>query len=67
MDISKVLDHLRKELEYLDAAIVSLERLQQKGLRRGRPPKSRSESKHPGPAARPRGNRRQSGTADPTG
>ena len=39
MDLSKVLEQLRKELEYLDAAIQSLERLQAKVARRGRPPK----------------------------
>ena len=66
MDISKVLDHLRKELEYLDAAIVSLERLQEKGLRRGRPPKSRPEAKHPRPAIRTKGTRRHSRGGDPT-
>jgi hypothetical protein len=41
MDISKVLSDLRHELENLDAAIWTLERLQQAGPRkRGRPPKS---------------------------
>jgi hypothetical protein len=39
MDLSKVLEQLRKELDYLDAAIQSLERLQAKVARRGRPPK----------------------------
>lgn len=53
MDISKVLDQLRKELEHLDAAIVSLERLQEKGVRRGRPPKSPSELSRPRPVGRP--------------
>lgn len=58
MDISKVLDQLRKELEHLNAAIVSLERLQKKGLRLNRLPKSRPEAKHPGPAIRPKRTRR---------
>ena len=40
MDLSKVLSQLRDELEHLDAAILSLERLQQEGRRRGRPLKS---------------------------
>ena len=31
MDLSKVLEQLRKELAHLDAAILSLERLQAKG------------------------------------
>jgi hypothetical protein len=39
MDLSKVLEQLRKELVHLDAAILSLERLQSKAARRGRPPK----------------------------
>ena len=43
MDLSKVLAQLRTELENLDAAILSLERLQQEGRRRGRPPKALSE------------------------
>ena len=40
MDLDKVLAQLREELENLDAAILSLERLQQPGPRRGRPPKA---------------------------
>ncbi len=39
MDLDKVLMQLRAELENLDAAIVSLERLRTEGPRRGRPPK----------------------------
>jgi hypothetical protein len=39
MDLTKVLAQLRAELANLDAAIISLERLQQEGVRRGRPPK----------------------------
>lgn len=38
MDITKVLAQLREELENIDAAIASLERLQFGGKRRGRPP-----------------------------
>ncbi|MCU1238147.1 MAG: hypothetical protein JWP63_6114 [Candidatus Solibacter sp.] len=53
MDISKVLEQLRRELEHLDAAIVSLERLQQKGLRRGRPPKPESELARPRAVPKP--------------
>jgi hypothetical protein len=37
MDLSKVLEQLRRELAHLDAAILSLERLQAKVERRGRP------------------------------
>jgi hypothetical protein len=40
MDLAKVLVELRAELDNLDAAILSLERLKQEGnRRRGRPPK----------------------------
>lgn len=43
MDLNKVLAQLREELENLDAAILSLERLHQEGpRRRGRPPKALS-------------------------
>ena len=38
MDLAKVLAQLRNELEYLNVAIENLERLQQTGRRRGRPP-----------------------------
>ena len=38
MDLEKVLDQLREELQNLKMAITSLERLQQTGRRRGRPP-----------------------------
>ena len=40
MDLTKVLAQLREELNNLDAAILSLERLQHEGRRRGRPPKA---------------------------
>jgi hypothetical protein len=39
MDLTKVLAQLRQELGHIDAAIISLERLQARGVRRGRPPK----------------------------
>ena len=39
MDLSKVLEQLRRELLHIDAAILSLERLKVKAARRGRPPK----------------------------
>ena len=38
MDLEKVLAQLRGELENVDSAILSLERLQQATRRRGRPP-----------------------------
>jgi hypothetical protein len=43
MDLGKILQELRRELDYLDAAISSLERLQQKTTRRGRPSKVLNE------------------------
>jgi len=53
MDLGKVLAHLHSELENLDAAIASLQRLQEGGRRRGRPrqlaPKPvRTEMRRPG-------------------
>jgi hypothetical protein len=40
MELNKVLEQLRHELDHIDAAIISLERLQAKESRRGRPPKT---------------------------
>ena len=53
MDLGRVLAQLHEELENLNAAIVSLERLQQGGRRRGRPPEWLTEIKKPAAAARP--------------
>jgi hypothetical protein len=50
MDLSKVLEQLRRELVHLDAAIVSLERLQAKGAGRGRPPRVKAEPRKALPA-----------------
>jgi hypothetical protein len=47
MDLNRVLEELRRELEHLDAAIHSLEQMQRKTLRRGRPPKILSELRRP--------------------
>jgi len=52
MDLHKVLAQLREELENLDAAILSLERLQHEGRRRGRPPKALSQLSGTARAAR---------------
>jgi uncharacterized membrane protein YccC len=52
MDLKKVLAQLREELQNLDAAILSLERLQQEGPRRGRPPKILSNLSKAARAAR---------------
>jgi hypothetical protein len=60
MDLSKVLHQLRQELQNLDAAIFSLERLQREGRRRGRPPKMLSAVLKASRAAR-----QGSGDADP--
>jgi hypothetical protein len=43
MDLTKVLAQLRQELDHIDAAILSLERLQAKVTRRGRPTRSMLE------------------------
>ena len=40
MDLTKVLEQLRLELNHVDAAIESLERLQARQTRRGRPPQA---------------------------
>ncbi len=66
MDISKILEQLRKELGHLDAAILSLEKLQENGVRRGRPPKALSFLNQPLPTLRPGGMRRRVRGADPT-
>jgi hypothetical protein len=58
MDLSKVLDQLRRELDHLNAAILSLERLQTKVTRRGRPPRALGGLRKVQPAPRP-GARRQ--------
>lgn len=62
MDLSKVLAELRQELERLDAAIVSLERLKEEGRsRRGRPPKTVDGVKDSGAAGHKRS---EEGAAD---
>ena len=66
MDISKCLDQLRKELEHLDAAILSLERLQQRGLRRDRILKNPSELDRSKPVLRGPGRQRKQIRRDPT-
>jgi hypothetical protein len=39
IDLTRVLEELRRELQYLDSAILNLERIQSKSRRRGRPAK----------------------------
>ena len=66
MDLSKVLEQLRRELQHINVAIASLERLQEKDVRRGRPPKILSELRDPKPEPRPEsGRRRQVRTSGP--
>ena len=48
MDLEKVLAQLHADLENLDAAIASLERIQQGGRRRGRPPEWLTKTRAPG-------------------
>jgi hypothetical protein len=64
MDLTKVLAQLRQELNHVDAAILSLERLQARGAaRRGRPPRSLLELRKLKPQTRKPGSRsRQSGS-----
>ena len=52
MDLTRVLEQLRHELNHIDAAILSLERLQAKEVRRGRPPKLLQELRRFRPALR---------------
>jgi hypothetical protein len=52
MDLLKVLAQLRHELEYLDEAILSLERIGKKGRPRGASPGPQLEERKPGRAAR---------------
>ena len=52
MDLDKTLSDLREELRNIDAAILSLERLQQEGRRRGRPPKVLAEIRNSARAVR---------------
>ena len=53
MDLSKVLEQLRKELQNLDVAILTLERLQAQAVRRGRPPKGLAALRKPRKLATP--------------
>ena len=61
MDLQKVLAQLRGELENLDAAIESLERLQLTERRRGRPPSWLAAIKKPGRPPRNNKPRRSDG------
>jgi len=54
MNLTKVLEQLHAELADLDAAILSLERLQHEGRRRGRPPKSLAALRRGGNPAAPK-------------
>ena len=72
MDLRKVLAELRQELQRLDAAILSLERLKAEGRSRGRPPKllvelrrSKRDSEPAGHTAVRRNRRRTEGGNGP--
>ena len=58
MDLSKVLEQLRRELVHLDAAILSLERLQAKAGRRGPPRRVAVKLLKAQPKPQPTGRRR---------
>ena len=57
MDLSKVLEQLRRELDQLNAAILSLERLQAKVPRLGRPPRALAEIRKAPPRKKAAGRR----------
>ena len=59
MDLAKILRQLHEELANLDAAIISLEKLQESGRRRGRPPAWLSDVNLENPAKPRRKPRRQ--------
>lgn len=59
MDLAKILRQLHEELANLDAAIISLEKLQESGRRRGRPPAWLSDVNLEKPAKPRRKPRRQ--------
>jgi hypothetical protein len=53
MDLAKVLAQLHTELKNLDAAIASLERIQQGARRRGRPPEWLTKTRTGGATNKP--------------
>jgi hypothetical protein len=55
MDLAKVLAQLHAELKNLDAAIASLERIQQGDRRRGRPPEGLTKTHTVGERGKPVG------------
>ena len=61
MDLGRVLQQLHEELENLNAAILSLERLQETGRRRGRPPNLLAAIRAKVPAGAKKGQGRQAG------
>ena len=48
MDLNRALGDLREELQRVNAAIASLERLKSAGPKRGRPPKLPAKPPNPG-------------------
>ena len=65
MELSRVLEQLRRELVHLDAAILSLERLQAKVARHGRPTAMLSELRKAHPEPKPASRRRARGSSTP--
>ncbi len=54
MDVTKILEELRKEREQIEEAILTLERLvENRGRRRGRPPSWLSEARRRGKTVSP--------------
>ena len=59
MDLGRVLEELRRELQYIDSAILNLERLQAKARRGRRPKLLRNAHRSTGPdLKRPQNQRR---------
>jgi cell division septum initiation protein DivIVA len=67
MDVTKILEDLRREHQQLEEAILSLERLAAGGKRRGRPPAwlAAAQQSNTAPAA-PRGPGRPAGSKNKT-
>lgn len=62
MDITKILEDLRREHQQLEEAIMSLERLSAGGKRRGRPPAWLAAAQQPAAAPARRGPGRPAGS-----
>ncbi len=67
MNVTKILEDLRRERTEIEAAIISLERLarERTGPRRGRPPAWLVSAEPPKKRGRPRGSKNKKPTLDP--